>query len=180
MLPIWPIVIGVSFESNNRSDSNSSERREAAEANLRIALFLRQVRWLNLVLVAAVLFAGIVSIGALALTQPPRGQARDVIPFVLVAGVGQLGAFYVIFRGLVAMRSFAGESDALAPVRDEWRTQLRRTRTPMLAAGALASAIGLVFTGASVITITGTGLGIAFILQLVVLLSVATRNRADN
>lgn len=159
--------------------SASPERRTAAEDNLRIALFLRQVRWINLVLVGAVLFAGIVAIGAITLTAPPKGTTSDVMPFIVVAGVGQLGAFLCMFYGVSAMRVFTQDD---APTKIDgplarWRLQLRRTRLPLLAIGLIAGFVTLFFTGFSVITITGAALGLAFILQLVILCSVATRPR---
>ncbi|HLS03860.1 MAG TPA: hypothetical protein VK030_03780 [Actinomycetales bacterium] len=167
----------VSSESVNGKITPDETRRAAAENNLKIALFLRRVRWINLVLMGAVLFAGIVAIGALALTAPPRGSTSDVVPFIIVAGVGQLGAFITMFYGISALRTFAGPQ---APTTaDEslrhWSAQVRRTRLPMLATGAIAGIITLFLTGFSVITVTGAALGIAFILQLVILLSVATR-----
>lgn len=161
--------------------SSNDARREAAEKNLRIALFLRQVRWINLVLAGAVLFAGIVAIGAVTITAPPRGTTSDVMPFIIVAAVGQLGAFVCMYYGFTVLRLFS-RPDAPATIDQplaEWRTQLRRTRIPMLAVGLIAGIATLAFTGFSVITITGAALGIAFIMQIVILFSVATRDRGE-
>ena len=101
------------------------------------------------------------------------------MPFIVVAGVGQLGAFLCMFYGVSAMRVFTQDD---APTKldgplSHWQLQLRRTRLPLLAIGLIAGFVTLFFTGFSVITITGAALGLAFILQLVILCSVATRPR---
>jgi len=145
-------------------------------------MFLRQVRWINLVLVGAVLFAGIVAIGAVALTAPPKGTTSDVMPFIVVAGIGQIGAFVSMFYGVSVLRLFS-QPDAPASIDQPlalWRSQLRRTRLPMLGLGLLSAIVTLFFTGFKVITITGAVLGVAFILQLVILFSVATRDRPNS
>lgn len=164
---------------HQRPSSDDSGRRANAEKNLRIALFLRQVRWVNLILVGAVLFAGIVAIGAVALTASPEGTNLDVMPFIVVAGVGQIGAFLCMYYGLMVLRLFAQDDapDSIDGPLAQWRSRLRRTRLPLLAIGAAAGIITLLFTGFSVITITGAVLGLAFILQLVILCSVVTRPR---
>ena len=170
---------------NSAANPPQGPRRDSAERNLRIALFLRQVRWINLILVGAVLFAGIVAIGAVSLTAPPKGTTSDVMPFIVVAAVGQLGAFLCMYYGIAVLRDFtrdgagAPSPDAaeFAAVVAHWRLRLRRVRMPMLAVGFVAGAVTLLFTGFTVITITGTALGLAFILQLVILFSVVTKSR---
>src|SRR5699024_6070174 len=69
--PHWPIVLSV----------GTDDREQRARANLTDALLARKVRWLNLVLSIAIVFAGAVALGAMAITTPPRGNPEDVIPF---------------------------------------------------------------------------------------------------
>src|SRR5690625_7236493 len=89
----------------------------------------------------------------ISLTAPPKGTTSDVMPFIVVAGVGQLGAFFCMFYGVSAMRVFT-QDDAPAKIDgplERWGLQLRRTRPPLPAIGLIAGFVALVFSGLLVI-----------------------------
>lgn len=155
----------------------TDEREQRARANLTDALLARKVRWLNLVLSIAIVFAGAVALGAMAITTPPRGTPEDIIPFVVSAAVGQLGAMVVIGYGIGVMRSLAQSEDGeTSPdIAESWRKHIAKLRIPLVALCALAGAISVIFMGASLITILGAVLGLAFTGQIAILLTVALR-----
>jgi len=155
----------------------TDDREQRARANLTDALLARKVRWLNLVLSIAIVFAGAVALGAMAITTPPRGNPEDVIPFVVSAAVGQLGSLIVVGYGIAVMRSLAQSEDGESSpqIAETWRRNIAKLRIPLVALCALAGTISVIIMGASLVTILGAVLGLAFTGQIAVLLTVALR-----